>query len=63
MAKQTKEEVTVSEFVNPYKDGVSYAEFLKAIPSGVSVEDYCKDYLTQEQIDWLVEDLKHLKQK
>lgn len=57
MAKE-KSNTEAVEFVNPFKEGVNYKKFLKAIPSGVSVEDYCKGNLTQEQINWLVEDIK-----
>lgn len=49
------------EFVNPFNEGVNYKDFLAAIPEKTSVEDYCKDHLTKEQIDWLVEDIKHFK--
>lgn len=47
------------EFISPYE--VNYAEFLKAIPKDVTVEDYCKKNLTKEEIDFVVEDLKHYK--
>lgn len=47
--------------VNPFDEGVTYAEFLKAIPKGTKVEDYCKDFLTKEQIEFLKEDLEYLK--
>lgn len=56
-----KTKVESTEFVNPYSEGVNYNTFLEAIPSGVTVEDYCKEKLTQEQIDWLVNDLKNYK--
>lgn len=48
-------------FVNPFSEGVNYKHFTDAIPEGMSVEDYCKGNLTAEQIDFLVEDLKHYK--
>lgn len=54
-------EKNTSEFVNPFSEGVNYKDFLKAIPSGVTVEEYCKDKLTKEQIEWLVEDIKFYK--
>lgn len=50
-----------SDFVNPFTPGVSYAEFLATVPDGVSVADHCKEHLTDEQIQWLVNDLKHYK--
>ena len=48
-------------FVNPFSEGVNYKHFTDAIPEGMSVEEYCKDKLTDSQIDFLVEDLKHYK--
>jgi len=50
------------EFVNPFAEGVNYTEFLQAVGKK-TVEDYCKGKLEQDRIDWLVEDLKHFKQK
>ena len=50
------------EFVNPFEDGISYVEFLEAVGKK-TVEEYCKGKLEQSQIDWLIEDLKHFKQK
>ena len=50
------------EFVNPFEDGINYAEFLEAVGKK-TVEEYCKGKLEQSQIDWLIEDLKHFKQK
>ena len=50
------------EFVNPFAEGVNYVEFLQAVGKK-TVEDYCKGKLEQSQIVWLVEDLKHFKQK
>ena len=50
------------EFVNPFEDGVSYVDFLEAVGKK-TVEEYCKGKLEQSQIDWLIEDLKHFKQK
>lgn len=51
------------DFVNPFDAGVNYEEFLKAIPKDSNVEKYCKGKITDEQIKWLVNDLKHYKQK
>lgn len=61
MAKE--KEIIPVEFVNPFEAGVNYTQFLAAIPEGVTVEDYCKDKLTPEQIQWLTEDLKHFTKK
>lgn len=62
MAKEVKETKEVNEFVNPFEVGVNYKMFTEAL-NGVSVKDYCKGKLTDEQINWLIEDLKHYKQK
>lgn len=59
MAKEN----TNTEFVNPLSEGVNYKDFLGAIPKGVTVEDYCKGKLTEDQINWLVEDLKYYTNK
>lgn len=59
MAK--KQTVEVEGFVNPFETGVNYKMFTDAIPEGVSIEEYCKDKLADEQIAFLVEDLKHYK--
>lgn len=61
MAKQeTKSEA--KDFVNPFEKGVNYKMFLDAVGKE-DVAEYCKDHLTKEQIDFLIEDLKHYKQK
>ena len=52
-----------TEFINPFESGVNYEQFLASIPEGVSVEEHCKNNLTKAQIEWLVEDLKHFKNK
>jgi len=61
MAKNENKNKT-EEFVNPFEAGVNYKTFLDAV-GDAKVEDYCKDKLTQEQIDFLIEDLKHYNQK
>jgi hypothetical protein len=49
-------------FVNPFDMGVTYVQFLEA--KGVEpVKDYCKGYLSDEQIEWLENDLKHFIKK
>lgn len=55
MAKEKNNEAT--GFVNPFEEGVNYKMFLES-KGNFSVEEYCKDKLTKEQIEWLVEDLK-----
>lgn len=53
-----KSENNSKPFLNPFEAGVNYDMFMEA-KGEVSVEDYCKDHLTKEQINFLVEDLKH----
>lgn len=43
--------------VNPFDTGVTYADFLTALGKE-KVSDYCKDFLTADQIEWLENDLK-----
>ena len=50
----------MDKFVNPFEPGVNYDMFLKALGTK-TVKLYCKGKLTEEQIDWLIEDLKHYK--
>ena len=50
------------EFVNPFSEGVNYVTFLEAVGKK-TVEEYCKGKLTEEQLKWLLNDLKHFKQK
>jgi hypothetical protein len=56
-----KKEV-LENVINPFDNGVNYKIFLDALGSN-KVEDYLKDVCTKEQIEWLIEDLKHYKQK
>lgn len=57
-----KQEIKNELFVNPFEKGVNYAMFLDAVGTQ-SVADYCKNKLSQSQIDWLIEDLKHFTNK
>ena len=56
MEKEEKE----IKFLNPFDAGVTYAEFQKALGKK-SVAEYCKGKLTQDQIDWLENELSILK--
>ncbi len=49
------------DFLNPFDKGVNYKDFLDSIPKNTTVEKHCKDKLTKEQIEFLIEDLKHYK--
>lgn len=59
MKKQNTIEV-VSDFLNPFEKGVSYIDFLKA-KGNKSVKEYCKDKLTEEQIQFIENELKIIK--
>ena len=56
MEKEEKE----IKFLNPFEVGVTYAEFQKALGKK-SVAEYCKGKLSQDQIDWLENELSILK--
>lgn len=56
-----KKETTA--FLNPFDAGVNYDMVLDSIPSGVSLENHFKGKLTDEQIEWLKNDLTHYKLK
>jgi hypothetical protein len=58
MAKENKN----TEVVNPFTEGVNYKEFLEALGAN-KIEDYLKDVCSKEQIEWLIEDLKHYTNK
>lgn len=52
------------EFLNPFNKGVSYISFLAAVKeSKKTVSEYCKGNLEKEQIEWLENDIKLIKQK
>lgn len=60
MAKKQTETTNDMDFLNPFNKGVNYDMFLEA-KGKESVKDYCKGHLTDEQIEWLENDLKHYK--
>ena len=56
---ESKKEKT--KFLNPFDAGVSYKDFLASIPKGTTLEDYCKAELTNEQINYLKNELENYK--
>jgi hypothetical protein len=50
----------MDKFVNPFEVGVNYEHFLTAL-GAKTIKTYCKGKLTNEQIEWLINDLKHYK--
>lgn len=47
-----------TEFVNPFKLGVTYNQFVEAL-GDKSIHDYCGAHLSIEQINWLEIELEH----
>lgn len=62
---QKKEKVIKQkvDFLNPFDFGVNYKDFLESIPTDLTIESHCKNHLTNEQIEWLIEDIKHFTNK
>ena len=56
MAKKTT--TTTAKKVNPFDSGVTYVKFFKALKD-VSVSTYLKGVCTNDQIDWLENDIKN----
>ena len=50
----------MDNFVNPFEQGINYDMFVKALGTK-TVKTYCKGKLTDEQIEWLINDLKYYK--
>lgn len=50
------------EFVNPFQKGTTYADFLNA-KGEKTIDEYCKKYLTAEQIAWLETEIEHFLNK
>lgn len=61
---ESKEKKVKSDFINPFDKGVSYDAFLKAVKdSGKSVENYCKDKIEANLIEWLEKEIELLNNK
>ena len=60
MAKE--KEIVESKFLNPFSEGVSYKAFIAELDkSKKTIEDYCKNKLTDEQIEFLKTEIKLIK--
>lgn len=47
---------------NPFNEGVTYEAFLKNITGKATVKSFLsKGKYSKEQIDWIVEEIKHFK--
>lgn len=53
-----KNKVT-EDFLSPFDKGVNYKDFLASIPEGKTVEQHCKGNITDEQLEFLLQDLEH----
>lgn len=51
-----------AEFLNPFQKGVTYSEFLKNVPEETTVQDYCAEHLTQDEIDFILKELKSMQE-
>jgi len=60
-AKQTKAIKAVEPKVNPLDKGVTYEDFLKAIPKNSTVENYCKDMLEPNELQWVLSEIELFK--
>lgn len=50
------------EFLNPFDKGVSYEAFLKEVDkSKKTVSEYCKNKLTNDEVDFIEKELKLIK--
>lgn len=50
-----------SKFLNPFDSGVSYVEFQASIPKGKGIEEHCKGNLSEEEIEFIKNELNQLK--
>jgi hypothetical protein len=48
-------------FLNPFTEGVTYADFLASIPEGKKVADHLKGKLSEDEINWICEEVNHFK--
>ena len=60
--KTDKKKKPKQKKVNPFDAGVSYTEFSKALGQS-KVEDYLKGICSNEQIEWIKEELINFKNK
>lgn len=59
--KETVNEVNIG-FVDPFETGVTYENFIQALGEK-SVKDYLSATHTEEQINWIEEEINHFKNK
>ena len=48
------------QFVNPFHKGVTYPVFVQAM-GRKGVKTYCKDHLTNDEIDWIEVEIRNYK--
>lgn len=59
--EQKKKNTDKKAKINPFDIGVSYDDFLKELAEA-DLRKYCENILSEEQIDWLENDIKIYKQ-
>jgi hypothetical protein len=57
--EKTAKVVKEKTFLNPFEKGVSYDDFKKELGT-TKVAEYCKGHLTDDQIEWIENELKIL---
>lgn len=55
--EKNKPKIKKGEFLNPFKKGVSYELFLEALGTK-TVAEYCKGKLTENEINWITNEIK-----
>ena len=51
-------------FLNPFGEKTNYNEFLKAVKDAKStVKEYCKGKISEDQLEWLENELSIIKEK
>lgn len=55
--EKNKPKIKKGEFLNPLKNGVSYELFLEALGTK-TVAEYCKGKLTENEINWITNEIK-----
>ena len=58
-----KKEKSKPKFINPFTKGVTYEQFLNALPKDKTVAEYLKGKCTDEQIQWLENEIKQFKKQ
>ena len=60
-AKKNAAEIKANGFLNPFSPGVTYEAYLKELPKDTEVKNHLKGKVSDEQLNWLLNDLQNLK--